>query len=112
MNLVKKTNDCLEVKIGNSIWKLPKEHVKFYKENFITKNGIQILYQYPNKFGASIIFHEYSYGYYKNLVELAVTYNGKLCYSTPLTDNVLGYLNELELKKYLKKIQKLTENDL
>ena len=39
--------------------------------------------------------------------ELAVTYNGKLCYTTPITDDVIGWLKKPEVETILGQIQAL-----
>ena len=50
---------------------------------------------YPNGYGASLIKSSYSYGREDDLWEVAVLdKNGNLCYDTPITDDVLGYLTE------------------
>ena len=80
--------------------------------------GIQYVAIFPNGYGASIVQHPFSYGGNKGKWELAVLCNisGKpfdrgfkfeLCYSTPITDDVLGYLSEFEVNETLDEIEKL-----
>lgn len=80
----------------------------FVKELF---GGIQKIYRFKNDFGASVVKHPYSYGGEKDLWELAVIeWNGpywSLCYSTPITDDVEGYLTDDEVEKILGRIQSL-----
>jgi len=59
-------------------------------------DGIQGLVRFPNNYGASIIHHSGSYG-----VELAVIHydsnnwdDWDIDYSTPITDDVMGWLDE------------------
>ena len=52
---------------------------------------------YPNGYGASIIKFKGSYGHLDDLWEVAVLLDDKLCYDTPITDDVLGYLTEEEV---------------
>lgn len=74
-------------------------------------DGIQKRYRFPNDFGASVIKHSGSYGNKRGLWELAVLEYYKddwsLCYSTPITDNVLGWLNDEEVLETLEKIKNL-----
>ena len=69
--------------------------------------GIQKVYQFPNGYGASVIQHKGSYGYQKGLWELAVLFEGELCYGTEITDDVMGHLNDPEVDNILGKISRL-----
>lgn len=70
--------------------------------------GVQAVVMFENGYGASVVRHQYSYGYEAGLYELAVL-NGKGCitYDTPITDDVCGYLTENEVSSILKQIQEL-----
>jgi hypothetical protein len=71
--------------------------------------GIQYLAFYPNGYGASIVQHEFSYGRNRGLWELAVIKGNEeewdICYSTPITSDVLGHLSESEVDELLTKIE-------
>jgi len=77
--------------------------------------GIQRLYRFDNGFGASVVQNTHSYGGNEGLWELAVLkFSGpdiikdyKLTYDTPITDDVIGHLNEAEVEEYLEKIEAL-----
>lgn len=69
--------------------------------------GIQKVYRFPNGYGASVIKHKGSYGYKKGLWELAVLYEGELCYDTEITNDVIGHLNDPEVDALLRRIQQL-----
>ena len=73
--------------------------------------GIQYLAFYPNGYGASIVQHEFSYGRNRGLWELAVIKGNveewDICYSTPITSDVLGHLSESEVDELLTKIEAL-----
>ncbi|EHC6275940.1 hypothetical protein JR552_001799 [Listeria monocytogenes serotype 1/2b] len=78
-------------------------------ENYVSrKNQIlpfneQTLYKFPNNYGASVILGHFTYG-----LELAViSFTGDdwdLDYSTPITNNVIGHLEEDSLKRVLEAI--------
>jgi hypothetical protein len=78
--------------------------------------GIQRLYRFPNGYGASVVRHQYSYGGDQGLWELAVViYDGEdvesfhLCYDTPITDDVIGYLSEGGVDEILAQIEALPQ---
>lgn len=62
---------------------------------------------FPNGYGASVITGPTSYGGPDGLYELAVMHNGRLCYDTPITDDVLGYLKPEEVTEALSAIAAL-----
>ena len=70
--------------------------------------GVQKLYQFDNKMGASVIKHEHSYGGKLGLWEVAVLDGaGEIDYSTPITNDVLGRLTWREVTNTLRQIQSL-----
>ena len=69
--------------------------------------GIQAQVSHSNGYGASIIKSEYSYGGDRGLYELAVLKGDDLCYDTPVTDDVCGYLSEEDVTKLLQQIAEL-----
>lgn len=74
-------------------------------------SGTQIVIFFPNDYGASIIKSPFTYGGDEGLFEIAVIRGNKdgweLCYDTPITNDVLGYLNSDDINKYLEQIEKL-----
>ena len=67
-------------------------------------------FKFPNGYGASVIKHYGSYGYEEDLFELAVLKNGKLCYDTEITNDVIGYLKNKKVLELLEKIKNIKEN--
>lgn len=68
-------------------------------------------FYFPNGFGASVVKHEHSYGSDEDLFELAViTGTGDdwyLCYETPITDDVLGWLTNEDVMEKVREIKAL-----
>ena len=71
-------------------------------------NGIYCRIQFENGYGASIVKHKYSYGGDKGLYEVAVLDSGgEITYTTPITDDVIGYLRPEDVTDVIEKIEKL-----
>ena len=62
---------------------------------------------FPNGYGISVIRGTYSYGGDEGLYECAVLRNNKLCYDTPITNDVIGYCDEDKVNKIIKQIEDL-----
>lgn len=89
------------------------ESIGFYNKIFGTDDEINLKFVFPNGYGASVIRHKGSYGYEKGLFELAVLKkyiipnSYRLCYSTRITNDVIGYLTDDEVAKLLSRIKRL-----
>ena len=85
---------------------------KFLVEEIPTHgNGIQRIYKFDNGFGAIVVKHDHSYGGKKGLWELAVLDSDRnLCYSTDITDDVIGHLNDPQVDEVLGRISRLAED--
>jgi hypothetical protein len=87
-------------------------------------NGVQKLYRFDNGYGASVVQFAGSYGFEQGLWELAVirwdnspihedlSYPDgigpySIAYDTPITDDVIGYLTEMEVEEVLNRIEAL-----
>ena len=79
----------------------------FLKETIKEDNKLQKIYAFPNGYGASVIKHEGSYGFDKDQWELAVLKDDELCYSTDITSDVMGYLNDPQVDNILRQIANL-----
>lgn len=77
--------------------------------------GVQGKIFFPNGYGASVIKGKGSYGYEQGLYELAVLKGDEtsfdLCYTTPLTDDVIGRVSEDEVTALLERIEALDKSD-
>ena len=76
--------------------------------------GVQYVFKFDNNYGASVIKNKGSYGRELDLWELAVikfTDEGKddwnLCYDTEITDDVLGELDDGDVRDLLDRIRGL-----
>ena len=87
-----------------------------FKEHPNGMGGFQSRMDFPNGFGVSVVCGQFFYcSPKKNLTdasmyrtyEVAVLKDGSLCYDTPITDNVLGYLTPEEVSDVMKQVQSL-----
>lgn len=68
-------------------------------------------FEFPNGLGASVIRGATTYGGREELFELAVMEDGRVCYDTPITDDVIGYLTVVGVTSILDKIRDLKKTD-
>lgn len=78
---------------------------EFEMREFLPRPKRHWTFSFPNGYGASVIGGPYCYGDGVRTFELAVLKHGRLYYYSPLTDDVLGWLNKEEVIQNLKKIQ-------
>lgn len=87
-----------------------------FENDLVEKNyifgGIRYKFKFDNMYGASIIKHLGSYGYESDLWELGVLiwwddHNCNLTYDTEITDDVIGYLTDEEVRNLLERIKNL-----
>lgn len=71
------------------------------------EGNIHAIMDFENGYGVSVIKGEHSYGGDQGLYEMAVLKNNGLCYSSGITDDVLGYLSPEEVTSYMKQVQEL-----
>ncbi len=69
--------------------------------------GVMSRIQFDNGYGASVVKTPYTYGGDKGLYELAVIKDDELCYDTPITNDVIGYLRPEDVTDVMEKIQQL-----
>lgn len=65
------------------------------------------IFQFSNGYGASVIRNHLSYGGPEGFYELAVLKDGKIIYDTPVTNDVVGWLNKNDVAELLKQIEEL-----
>ena len=83
------------MKLDNNIYLVNKSKLE---------GGIQYEYSFPNGYGASVIKTTYSYGGDAGLWELAVLYQGEICYTSGITEDVIGHLTSKDVKSLLERI--------
>jgi len=69
--------------------------------------GIVSRTKFDNGYEASVVKSEHSYGGKDGLYELAIFKDDDICYDTPITNDVLGYLTDKDVTEVLIKIQQL-----
>ena len=62
---------------------------------------------FQNGYAASVVSSPYSYGGSKGLFEVAVMYNDEIVYDTPVTSDVIGFLDFQGVVDTLKQIENL-----
>ena len=79
-----------------------------YKRKYNIHNGVGYVYEFENGYGASVVSHDVSYGGDRGLSEIEILYSkGGLCYSTPITDDVVGYAGVQTVYETLDRIKSL-----
>ena len=85
------------------------EDLEFEKiENDSHRIGMKCRMMFENGYGVSVVSHTHSYGGKDGLFEIAVLgKDGDLTYDTPVTSDVIGYLNPEEVTKIMEQVQSL-----
>jgi hypothetical protein len=83
-----------------------------FKEHPNHLGGVQAVITFDNGYGASVVCTPHTYGGDKGLYELAVLgIDGHLTYSTPITNDVIGYLRDIDVTDVMEKIQQLPNGE-
>lgn len=73
--------------------------------------GAHYVFKFDNGYGASVIKHRGSYGHEDDLWELAVVkFDGddwKICYTSEISDDVIGWQTDEDIRVLLERIQSL-----
>lgn len=85
---------CIKIKFGFKMGEIIEVD---YKEFF------------NNGYGVSIIRNQFSYGGKENLFEVAILIGDddsyELCYTTPITSDVIGYASDIEVEDIIKRVK-------
>lgn len=71
------------------------------------RDGVYSRIHFANGYGASVVCHTGSYGGPEGLYELAVLKGDSICYDTPITSDVLGWLEPESVTDLLRQIETL-----
>lgn len=82
------------------------------KEKVLHEESYQYIFKFDNNYGASVVKNPISYGNRTDLFELAVVkfideFTWKICCSTDITDDVIGYLTNDDVLDLLERIKNL-----
>lgn len=74
-------------------------------------DGIHALAFFSNGYGVSVVKFPGSYGYEQDLYEVAVLQGTEddydLCYDTPITDDILGHRDEIDVENIIEEVKAL-----
>lgn len=88
-----------------------KELVFKQHPNVPGEESIQALKFFPNGYGVSVVRFPGSYGYPEGLYEVAVIQGTqddyKLCYDTPVTNDVRGHRDEQDVENIMEEVESL-----
>lgn len=72
--------------------------------------GLVSRLMFENGFGVSVVISNYTYGGSEGLYEVGILdSNGHLTYTTPVADDVIGYLTPDKVSKIMKDVQELVK---
>lgn len=83
------------------------QYKKYLKSISNSDFGLRYVFIFKNGYGANVVKNMFSYGNTRDLFELAVLKDGKICYETEITDDVIGYLTNRQVLRILKRIKEL-----
>lgn len=67
--------------------------------------GYHAILELPNNYGVSVIYGHPGYYCNEGTYEVAILYKSDLCYSTPITNDVLSYQTKEDINKILKQLE-------
>lgn len=81
--------------------------MKTFRDLVFNSLGRARVSDFGNNYGVSVITGFGAYSSENKPYELAVLFKNELCYTTEITDDVIGWLDEEEVSEIMIKIQKL-----
>lgn len=71
--------------------------------------GYQKFVEFSNGYTASVVSNDISYGGDRGLFEIAILVKGEIVYDTPVTNDVIGFLDFEGVVQTLEKIKQLPQ---
>jgi len=84
--------------------------MKFEDINFLkdSEGGVRGRVFFKNGYGISVVCNKYSYGNEKGLYEIAVlNLDGTICYDSSVTQDVVGWLTQVQVQDFINQIENL-----
>ena len=78
-----------------------------YDEPHRLFGGRTLGFDFPNGYRASVVCFNGTYGHTQGLWELAICKDDRVVYDTPITNDVVGFLNDTGVDKLLRQIKEL-----
>lgn len=88
-----------------------KRHPNALDGSAVFADAKQATLQFDNGYGVSVISGEAFYTRPGCPYEMAIRHGEELCYATPITDDVMGYLTEDDVTERMRQVQELPKND-
>jgi hypothetical protein len=76
-------------------------------EILIYQDAKQATMNFENRYGVSVVFGNCFYSNGIDTYEVAILFEDSLCYTTHITDDVIGYQTKTEVSKIMKQVQEL-----
>lgn len=78
------------------------------RATFFSGEELYAVMNFDNGYGISVLQSKYAYcDKKKNTYEVAILRGDRICYDTPITDDVLGYQTKEQVTEVMKRIQEL-----
>ena len=88
-------------KIGIPFGELPRAFGLYHNDDYIARMNFE------NGYGVSVLCGKNYYSNGVDTYEVAILKDDKICYDTPITDDVIGYCTFREVSDIMKRVQML-----
>jgi len=80
-----------------------------FEPHKVDPTGTRAIMNFDNDYGVSVITGSMFYTDEGHPYEIAIMYNDTLCYTTPITDDVIGHQTDKDITKVMRQVQLLNE---